>query len=51
MKLAGWPGWNDERLQPWISRIQPIDAGYRNIHLYAERRAFYLNTARVISVT
>jgi mycothiol synthase len=23
MALAGWPGWNDERLQPWIARILP----------------------------
>ena len=23
MKLAGWLGWNDERLQPWLARILP----------------------------
>ena len=23
MGLAGWPGWNDEKLQPWLSRILP----------------------------
>jgi len=23
MALAGWPGWNDEKLQPWLSRILP----------------------------
>jgi mycothiol synthase len=23
MELAGWPGWNDEKLQPWISRVLP----------------------------
>jgi mycothiol synthase len=23
MELAGWPGWNDEKLQPWIARIPP----------------------------
>jgi mycothiol synthase len=23
MELAGWPGWNDGRLQPWISRVLP----------------------------
>ncbi len=23
MALAGWPGWDDERLQPWIARIIP----------------------------
>ena len=23
MALAGWPGWDDARLQPWIARIPP----------------------------
>jgi mycothiol synthase len=23
MELAGWPGWNDEKLQPWFVRIPP----------------------------
>jgi len=23
MELAGWPGWNDEKLQPWLPRILP----------------------------
>jgi mycothiol synthase len=23
MALAGWPGWNAEKLQPWIARIPP----------------------------
>jgi len=23
MELAGWPGWNDEKLRPWIARIPP----------------------------
>ena len=23
MELAGWPGWNDEMLQPWLPRILP----------------------------
>jgi len=23
MELAGWPGWNDEKLQPWFERILP----------------------------
>lgn len=23
MALAGWPGWDDERLRPWIARIPP----------------------------
>ncbi len=23
MELAGWPGWNDERLKPWMARILP----------------------------
>ncbi|MBN1221410.1 MAG: GNAT family N-acetyltransferase [Anaerolineae bacterium] len=23
MDLAGWPGWNDEKLQPWLARILP----------------------------
>jgi len=23
MELAGWPGWDDERLQPWLERILP----------------------------
>jgi len=23
MELAGWPGWNDEKLQPWVARILP----------------------------
>jgi len=23
MELAGWPGWDDEKLQPWIARIPP----------------------------
>ncbi len=23
MALAGWSGWNDERLQPWLSRVLP----------------------------
>ena len=23
MALAGWPGWNDEKLRPWLSRILP----------------------------
>ncbi len=23
MELAGWPGWDDERLKPWMARILP----------------------------
>ena len=23
MELAGWPNWNDEKLQPWLYRILP----------------------------
>jgi mycothiol synthase len=23
MELAGWPGWNDERLRPWLAKILP----------------------------
>ena len=23
MESAGWPGWNDEKLQPWLPRILP----------------------------
>lgn len=23
MELAGWPGWDDKRLQPWLERILP----------------------------
>jgi mycothiol synthase len=23
MELAGWPGWDDTRLQPWLARIPP----------------------------
>jgi mycothiol synthase len=23
MALAGWPGWDDEKLQPWLARIPP----------------------------
>jgi len=23
MELAGWPGWNDEKLRPWMVRIPP----------------------------
>ncbi len=23
MELAGWPDWNDEKLQPWLARIPP----------------------------
>ena len=23
MELAGWPGWNDEKLLPWLSKILP----------------------------
>jgi len=23
MALAGWPGWDDEKLRPWIARIPP----------------------------
>ncbi len=23
MELAGWPGWNDEKLKPWMARIPP----------------------------
>ena len=23
MERAGWPGWNDEKLQPWLERILP----------------------------
>lgn len=23
MELAGWPGWDDEKLQPWLERILP----------------------------
>ncbi len=23
MELAGWPGWNDEKLRPWLLRILP----------------------------
>jgi len=23
MKLAGWPGWNDQKLEPWLARIPP----------------------------
>ena len=23
MELAGWPGWNEEKLRPWLARIPP----------------------------
>ena len=23
MELAGWPGWDDEKLRPWMARIPP----------------------------
>jgi mycothiol synthase len=23
MELRGWPGWNDEKLRPWLARIPP----------------------------
>ncbi|HMN29017.1 MAG TPA: GNAT family N-acetyltransferase, partial [Caldilineaceae bacterium] len=23
MALAGWPGWDDEKLRPWLARIPP----------------------------
>jgi len=31
MELAGWPGWNDEKLRPWISRIPP-ESWFMAIH-------------------
>ncbi|MBS1249165.1 MAG: hypothetical protein MAG431_00738 [Chloroflexi bacterium] len=47
MELAGWPGWDDAKLKPWLHRILPegwvmavserfLSAGYRTIHLYTE---------------
>ena len=31
MALAGWPGWNDEKLQPWLERILP-DGWFMVLH-------------------
>ena len=31
MELAGWPGWDDEKLQPWLARILP-DGWFMVIH-------------------
>ena len=31
MELAGWPGWNDEKLQPWLARI-PSESWFMIIH-------------------
>lgn len=31
MALAGWPGWDDERLQKWLGRIPP-DSWFMAIH-------------------
>lgn len=31
MAIAGWPGWDDERLQKWIGRIPP-DSWFMAIH-------------------
>jgi mycothiol synthase len=31
MELAGWAGWNDERLQPWLARILP-DGWFMAVH-------------------
>jgi mycothiol synthase len=31
MALAGWPGWNDDKLRPWIARIPP-ESWFMAIH-------------------
>jgi len=31
MALAGWPGWNDERMRPWVARIVP-ESWYMAVH-------------------
>jgi mycothiol synthase len=32
MELAGWPGWNDEKLQPWMARIPP-ESWFMAVHV------------------
>jgi mycothiol synthase len=54
MELAGWPGWDDEKLRPWLSRILPegwfmaihqesgeIVATAMALHNYTERHPFW----------
>jgi mycothiol synthase len=53
MDLAGWPGWDDERLAPWIARVLPegwflavheerdeIVASAMAVHSHSERHPF-----------
>jgi mycothiol synthase len=32
MALAGWPGWDDKKLQPWLPRLLP-DGWFMAVHL------------------
>jgi mycothiol synthase len=32
MELAGWPGWNDEKLWPWMARIPP-ESWFMAVHV------------------
>ena len=32
MELAGWPGWNDKKLQPWMARIPP-ESWFMAVHV------------------
>ena len=36
MTLAGWPGWDDEKLQPWLERILP-DGWFMAVHLESDQ--------------
>jgi mycothiol synthase len=38
MALAGWPGWDAERLRPWMARIPP-GSWFMVIHLESGRIA------------
>ena len=31
MALSGWPGWNDEKLQPWLAKVLP-DGWFMLVH-------------------
>lgn len=36
MALAGWPGWDDARLQPWLARIPP-GSWFMAVHTASEQ--------------
>jgi mycothiol synthase len=53
MELSGWPGWDDEKLRPWLARIVPegwmmavreetgeIAASAMAVHSHAEQHPF-----------